>query len=559
METRKLNHFLIFLVGILGVLLLNQFANRYRYRLDLTEEKRYTLHPPTREVLKKLKEPVTIEVFLEGELPSNFKRLKIAIQETLEQFAYLGGDRIQFRFTDPALAVNTKARNEYFRSLIEKGLQPSNVSFTKEGQKTEKLIFPGAIITYQGRELGLSLLKGNRSISIEEMLNQSIEGVEYELSAGIKEIQSLTRRKIGLITGHGEPDTTDLAGMTNTILSKYDLYRIDLPKRNSVLTGYDVIVLTKPTVPFTEVEKYYLDQFIMNGGNLLVFMDALTVDMSQADGFGTIAVPVASNLQDLFFKYGIRVNENYVADVNCGYTPVYTGAIGEQPRIEMLPWPYSPIITNYGNHLLVKNLDATWFRGASTIDTVKAVGILKTPLFLTSENTKVFSPPVQVSYNDLQDKLRPEAFTSGSKALGYLLEGQFTSLYANRFPPRGVDRTTFREKGDEAKLIVISDGDFIRNDFSIENQNPLPMGMDAYTNTTYANEAFLLNALDYMFDDQGLMLARNKQIKIRPLNKSRVIQEASYWRWLNTAGPLLVLLCLGMIINFFRRRQFASR
>jgi ABC-2 type transport system permease protein len=244
--------------------------------------------------------------------------------------------------------------------------------------------------------------------------------------------------------------------------------------------------------------------------------------------------------------------------VNCGYTPVYTGSVGEQPRIEMLPWPYSPIITNYGKHVTVKNLDATWFRGAATLDTVKAEGIRKTPLFMTSENTKVFSPPVQVSYNDLQDKLRPEFFTSGSKVLGYLLEGSFTSLYANRFAPRGTDQNLRKEKGDPAKIMIISDGDFVRNDYSLENKNPLPMGKDAYTEKAYANEAFLYNALDYMLDDYGLMLSRNKQVKIRPLNKTALIQDGTYWRWLNTLGPLVVLFVLGMAIHILRRKRFSK-
>lgn len=558
MNSRSLYQFLVFFVGLCAVFLANQLAHRYHLRWDLTEEKRYTLHPSTINGLEQLTDAIDIEVFLEGELPANFKRLKVALRETLEQFAYYGGDRIQFRFSDPALAVGAKARNEYYRSLINKGIQPSNVSYIKNGQKTEKLIFPGVLITYQGRELGISLLKGNTTLSIEDMLNQSIEGLEYELSAGMKQIQSSNLRRIGLITGHGEPDTTDIAGMTNAILSKYNLFRIDLPSRNSPLTGYDVIMITKPIRAFGEVEKYYLDQYVMNGGNLLVFIDALSVDMTQASGSGTFAFPIESNLQDLFFRYGARINGNYVADVNCGYTPVYTGSIGEQPRIELLPWPYSPIITHYGKHLTVKNLDATWFRGAATLDTVKAEGIRKTPLFITSENTKVFSPPVQVSYNDLQDKLRPEFFISGSKVLGYLLEGSFTSLYANRFAPRGADQSLRKDKGDPAKVIIVSDGDFVRNDYSLKTKNPLPMGRDVYTEKTYGNEAFLYNALDYMLDDYGLMLSRNKQVKIRPLNKTALIQEGTYWRWLNTLGPLVVLFVLWIAIHIMRRKIFSK-
>ena len=558
MNSRSLYQFLVFFVCLCTVLLVNQVAHIYHFRWDLTEEKRYTLHPSTINELNQLTDVIDIEVFLEGELPANFKRLKMAIRETLEQFVFYGGYRIQFRFSDPALAVGAKARNEYYRSLMGKGILPSNVSYSKNGQKTERLIFPGALITFQGRELGIPLLKGNTTLSIEDMLNRSIEGIEYELVAGIKRIQSTSRRRIGLITGHGEPDTSDLAGMTNSILTKYDLFRIDLPTRKSPLLGYDVIVIAKPVHPFDELEKYYLDQYVMNGGNLLVFIDALSVDMSQASGSGTFAFPIESNLQDLFFRYGVRINGNYVADMNCAYTPVYTGSVGEKPRIEMLPWPYSPVITNYGNHLTVMNLDATLFRGAATLDTVKAEGILKIPLFMTSENTKVFAPPVQVSYNDLQDKLRPEFFTSGIKVLGYLLEGSFTSLYVNRFAPRGADQSFRKDKGDAAKIIIVSDGDFVRNDYSIENKKPLPMGQDAYTEQIYANEAFLYNVLDYMLDDYGLMLARNKQVKIRPLNKTVLIQEGTYWRWLNTLGPLTVLFVLGLAIHIVRFKRFSK-
>jgi gliding-associated putative ABC transporter substrate-binding component GldG len=281
--------------------------------------------------------------------------------------------------------------------------------------------------------------------------------------------------------------------------------------------------------------------------------------MLQANGEGTVALPVETNLEDLFFKYGIRINRNYVADANCSATPIYTGAVGDQPRIEMLPWPYFPVVTNYGDHPLVKNLDATLFRGCSTLDTVKADGIVKTPLFLTSENTKVFGPPVKVSYNDLQDKLVPEAFTSGVQPLGYLMEGKFSSLYRNRFLPAGAEKKDFREIGDDATIIFVSDGDFIRNDFSLENDRPLAIGVDPYNQTTYANEQFLMNALDYMLDDQQLMLSKRKEIKIRPLDKARLSTDGEFWKWTNLLAPLLLLALFGLIKNVMRKNQYGKR
>jgi gliding-associated putative ABC transporter substrate-binding component GldG len=351
LESKSLHRVLILLTGFFAVLLINQLANRYRIIWDFTEEKRYTLHPSTIDVLGRMSEPVQIEVFLAGEMPSNFKRFQNSIRETLEQFTIHAGRNIQYKFTDPAQAASARSRNEFFRMLIDKGLQPSNITYTKGGDKMEKLVFPGALVTCQGKEFAVNLLKGNRAKSPEEMLNQSIEGLEYELINGIYQSMQSNRKRVGLITGHDEPDSIQLAGLTNTVLSKYDLYTIDLPVKRSPITGYDALIIAKPRKAFSEYEKFLLDQYIMKGGNVIFFIDALSVDITKAEGEGTIAVPFELNLTDKLFRYGLRINRNYVADVNCGTTPVVTGMIGDQPKIELLPWPYFPIISNYSDHL----------------------------------------------------------------------------------------------------------------------------------------------------------------------------------------------------------------
>jgi gliding-associated putative ABC transporter substrate-binding component GldG len=295
----------------------------------------------------------------------------------------------------------------------------------------------------------------------------------------------------------------------------------------------------------------------MRGGHLIAFVDALSVNMQEAEGEGTVALPVETNIEDLFFRYGIRVNRDYLADLNCGNTPVVTGMVGDQPRIELLPCPYFPIITGYQNHPLVRNMDASLFRGVSTMDTVKAIGISKTPLMRTSEYTRVFTPPVRISYNDLQEKLRPEYFTSGRKVVGYLLEGKFTSLYKNRFPPKGFNRDEMIEDGlEESSVIVVSDGDYVRNDFNLESGNPLPMGMDPYSQTTYANGDFLMNALDYMLDDGALMAARNREVRIRPLDRVRVQEDGDYWKWFNMIAPVMAILLLGGVKRLLKKRKY---
>ena len=540
------------------VILLNQLANRYRLIWDFTEEKRYTLHPSTTDILQQMEQPVMIEVFLAGELPSNFKRFQNSIRQTLEQFTIHAGNNIQYRFTDPAQAATARSRNQFFNSLINKGLQPSNITYNKGGEQSKKLVFPSAIVTYMGKEVPVNLLKGNRANSPEEMLNQSVEGLEYELISGIYQAQQRSKKRIGLVVGHNEPDSIELAGLTNAVLSKYDLFRIDLPSKRTRITGYDALIIAKPRESFSRKEKFLLDQYLMNGGNLIFFIDALSVDITEAEGEGTIAIPFELNLEDLLFRYGVRINRNYVVDVNCGTTPVVAGMIGDQPKIELLPWPFFPVITNYSSHPLVKNLDATWFRFASTLDTVKATGIKKTPLFLTSQYTKVFSPPVRVRYNDLREKLRPETFQSGTKNLGYLLEGRFTSLFKNRFPPAGFQRDKIVENGIDAKVIVVADGDFIRNEIDLESENPLPMGVDPYTKNTYANETFLLNALDYMTDDSDLMLARNKDIKIRPLDRARIQQQGNLWKWINVGAPILLVIIFGLVKSVVRKKKYSK-
>ncbi len=557
-DNYKWNLWLKLVLVILVLILIDQLASRYRVRLDMTEEQRYTITAATQEVLSQVQNDLYIEVYLDGELPSNFLRFQKAIRETLEEFSVYTTAKLDYRFIDPSQAESERARNQYYQGLMEQGLQPSNLNLKKEGRQTQIMVFPGMIISSGGQELAVNLLKGSRASSIEEVLNQSIEGLEYEIANGIALVNGNSRKRVGMIYGHNEPDTLDLAGFTNLVLSKYDLFRINLPNRTVPLSGYDLIVMTKPTTPFTESEKYLLDQYLMKGGKLLYFLDALGVNMTEASGEGTIAVPYEINLTDQLFKYGLRINNNYVADLNCGNTPVVAGNIGDQPQINMLPWPYFPIITNYGDHPLVKNMDALQVRFASGIDSVKADGIRKTPLLFTSPNSKVIGAPVRVSYNDLKDELLPEKFTHPKVPIGYLLEGAFQSLYKNRFIPGGFDQSEFRPDGLETKMVVIADGDLIRNELDLETGNPLPLGVDPYTRENYANETLIMNLMEYLMDDSGLIQARAKEIQIRPLDKALVKEQRTMWQVINMVAPLLLLVVFGVLKFYLRKIRHAK-
>lgn len=556
---RKKAHVLMFLIGVVLVVIVNQLITKYPVRFDLTEEKRYSISDASKQLLKSLDDVAYVEIYLDGDLPSGFKRLKNAIAETLDDFKFYAGTKIEYKFIDPSIATSQQARNEYYKSIIDKGIVPTNLAFNKDGNKTEKLIFPGAVVSYYGKEKAVMLLKGNQAASAEERLNQSVEGLEYELSNAIRILASDQRKKIGMITGHGEPDSLNIAGLNNALLDKYDVFQVNLPERTTPLKGYDALVIGKPTTAFSEQEKYKLDQYIMGGGKALFFLDALHVNMDSAvNGDGTVALPYELNLTDMLFKYGVRINQNYVQDIVCGDFPVVAGNMGDQPQIRMLPWPFFPVINTFGDHPIVKNMDAISMKFASNMDTVKADGIKKTPLLYTSQYSRMLSFPVRIAMNELQKSLDPKLFNKGEQAVGYLLEGSFSSLYKNRLLPAGVDKGEFISDGKETAIVVCSDGDMIRNEFSLKTGEPLELGADPFSTTLYANRDFVMNALEYLLNDNGIITAKAKEIKLRPLDKVKIAEEKTKWQLINLAIPLVLLLAYGVVRYYHRKKKYSG-
>ncbi|GAB4239472.1 MAG: gliding motility-associated ABC transporter substrate-binding protein GldG [Ekhidna sp.] len=559
MREQKLHIVLQTVIVLLTVLLVNQLASRFPLRWDLTEEKRYTVSDATKRLLRSVDEQVYFELYLAGDLPSNFERFKKSIEEMLDQFQFESGNKISFKFIDPAQASSTQARNQFYQSLIEKGVEPTNLNYTNaDGDKMEKLIFPGGVASKGMREVAVNLLKGNSAAGPEGMLNQAVEGLEYELASAIARLNDGSVKKIGYITGHGSPDSVDIVGFKNAVLSRYELFSVSLEGKQE-LTGYDAVVIAKPSSAFNEAEKYLLDQYLMKGGNLLFFIDALSVNPDSIFGEGTIAIPRELNLTDQLFRYGVRINPNYVLDVNGGQFPIVTGNIGDQPQIRMIPWPFFPVLSNFSKHPSVRNLDAILGRFVSELDTVKAEGITKTPLLQTSAYSKVISPPVRVAFNDLRDKLRPERFTDGPKTMAYLLEGNFTSLYANRLIPRGFDKGSFVDKGEPGKVVIVGDGDIIRNEIDPETNEPLEMGVEPFTKARYANENFIMNLLDYMVDDSGLIETRSREVKIRPLDRVKIQNQRTAMQVINLVFPIIMVLLLGGVKWVRRNRKYGKK
>ncbi len=555
-ESKKLGDILLLVNGLVLAIILNQLASLYFFRIDLTEEERYTIKGPTKDLLQKLQDDVFIEVYLEGDLNAGFRRLRKSVRETLEEFRTYSNNKIHYTFTDPTMAKGQNAQREFMTALASKGIQPMNVIDNNEGKRTEKLVFPGALISYAGAEVGVMLLKGNRAQGSEEVLNQSIEGLEFEFARAIEKLSNNKRKKIGLVRGHGELDSLQIASLHSSLLESYDIFKVDLNKKQT-LASYDVLIIAKPTRSFSEQNKFVLDQYLIHGGKLLLLIDRLEASMDSASRSDYFAFPYPFGLEDQLFHYGVRINNDLVQDLVSLRYPVVTGVLNGKPQMTPLEWPFFPMINHYSDHPIARNLDASAFKFVSSIDSVKAPGIRKTPLLFTSGYARKLSAPVKVSVNDLRKEIKPEIFSGGPIAVAYLLEGKFTSLYKNRFLPDGVDATGFLPDGKDSRIIVVADGDLARNEINPRSGQPQALGFDSFSGYTFANGELIINMIAYLTDDAGLISARNKEIKVRPLDKEKIRNNRTSLQIINLVLPIMLIILLGILKNHLRKRRYS--
>jgi len=553
---KKTGDLLLLANGIAFVVLLNLVSQGYFFRLDLTEEKRYTIKPQTKELLKNLDDEVFVEVFLEGDLNPGFKRFQKAIKETLEEFRIYSHNKVKFIFTNPTQAKGEKARNEFMSALASKGITPMNVIETQNGQRVEKFIFPGALVSYGGFEAGVMLLKGNRAKNAQEVLNESIEGTEYELANAIYKLSNPNRKQIGWLKGHGELDSLEVASLIHSLSEQYQVQPVDLTEKKQI-KNFSLLIVAKPTQAFSQTDKYKLDQYLMHGGNLLFLLDRMDANMDSASRDDYYAFPYNTQLDDQLFKYGARINPDLIEDRVAGKYPIVVGKAGNRPQMMQLDWPFFPLINQYAEHPITRHLDATLTKFISSIDTVKATGIKKTPLLFSSPYTRKITTPVKVGVNDLRKQLHEGNFNQGKKPVAYLLEGRFTSLFKNRFAPDGVDTAGFLDHSRPAKIIVVADGDVARNDVNKREQKPQQLGFDPIMQYTFANEDLLMNMVAYLTDENGLIRVRNKEVKIRPLDKEK-IKDKTTWQFINLILPVLLVIVLGGGRSYLRKRKYAN-
>jgi gliding-associated putative ABC transporter substrate-binding component GldG len=544
-----------YLIWISAIVLINVLAASFFFRIDLTEDKRYTISPVTKQMLQGLPEPVFVEVYLEGDFPAGFKRLQQSVRETLDEFRIYSGGNVRYEFINPNDISDEKQRVEFFQQLAEKGIQPTNLRATEEGKQVERLVFPGVRVMYKGKETAVTLLKGNLAASADERLNQSVEGVEYELATAIRKVAFPANKTIGYISGQGE---LEMQQVTDLLGSLQEFYRVARGELRDIptLQGLDLIIVAKPTTAFTEADKYKIDQFIMNGGKAVFFVDALNANMDSVGAGGMFAMPYNLNLDDLLFRYGVRLNPTMIMDLNSGFIPMVTGYTGERPQTEMINWRFYPLLNNFSKHPITRNIDAVYAKFIGTMDTVKADGIRKTPLVYTSTYSRVLQAPVPLTLEEARMEVKPEQFQAGQQPVGYLLEGAFTSLFRNRRAPEGVENTKVKENGVPTKIAVFSDGDLVRNDVNLRTGQAYELGFDRYNNVKFANKELAMNTIHYLLDSEGLINVRSKEIQLRPLDKVRVKEERSFWQLLNLAAPIAVLALFGVVRYYLRKRRY---
>lgn len=556
-KSKKTGDFLLLANGLVMLVLINLLSAQYFFRLDLTEEKRYSIHPSTRQLLHALDDDVYVEVYLEGELNAGFRRFQKAIRETLEMFRVYSGNRVHYTFSDPAAAMSRQARQEFMAELASKGIQPTNVIDTRDGERVEKIIFPGVVIAYGGAEKGVMLLKGNKAATPEEEINQSIEGIEFEIANAIYKLTEPAPPQIGMVRGHGELRGPAFRAFEDAVAEVFLLREVTLAGPG--LEGFDALVVAKPTGAFSPTEKYSLDQYIMRGGKVLFLIDRLDASMDSATQASYFAFPYETGLDDQLFRYGVRINPDLVQDRYAARYPVITGERPDgTPQIHLMEWPFFPLINGFADHVITRNLDRVLTRFVSSIDTVKAEGVRKIPLMFSSRYSRRISAPVNININELRRDLPAEQFTESFIPVAWLLEGTFSSLYRNRFLPEGADETTFLPESRNTSLIVVADGDLPRNDVNPRTGEPLPLGFDPFSNYTFANRDLLLNMISFLADENGLIRARSKEVRIRPLDREQIAREKLKWQAINLVSPLALLFVFGVARHYWRRQKYAN-
>lgn len=578
-KSLKKSQIVSFIVTLVIIIVINVIGSFVFTRFDLTSEKRYTLSNTTKEILGDLNDYVYFKVYLEGDFPAGFKKLRRETKEMLDEFrAY--SKYIDYEFINPSDFADATERNEVYRSLYQAGLNPTELSVqNSDGSSKQMVIWPGVVVSYgNDKDLAVDLLESQLGQSSEEALNASMQNLEFRLIEAVKTITQLEKPMVAFVEGHGELEEKYVYDIMQTLSQHYNVSRIAIDGKIDALMhrteadengkvkafpSYDAIVIAKPTQPFDEKDKFLIDQYIMHGGKVLWLVEPVmaTMDSLQTQE-STIAVDMDLNLDDMLFKYGVRMNHDLLLDLSCAALPVRTGQVAGQAQLEFFRWFYFPLLQAASDHPMVKNMNAIKADFISSLDaTTSANGINQIPLLKTSDYTKVSGSPVFITLSMLKQTPDSRMFPSKGKNVAYLLKGSFESLYANRLPQEIIEseEMQFMEQSKPTAMIVVADGDIIRNQIDVKRQMPLALGFDQYTGNTYGNKEFIQNAISYLVDGEGIIDIRSRELKIRLLDQAKINKSRVKWQMINTLIPVGLIVILGIVMAFIRKKKYSKK
>ncbi len=551
---------------ISGILIVLYIGSQWMHTtFDATEERRYTLTPATVDLLESLEEKIYIKVLLDGRFPAGFKRLQESTEDMLHRFAQVS-DQIEYNFENPNDGTLEEV-NERRAQLAEEGLIPTKLRISDAAGASSQYIYPFAIINYGTRSIPVTLLQDDiPGADKEVILNNSIGLLEYKLADGIQKIKATRRRLVAFTTGQGELNRLQTASFENDLTNAYAVNRINLDSVVQIPKDIKVLIVAKPTEPFSEVKLFMLDQYIMHGGHVIFLIDPLTVSL---DSIGRnkfyIPPPNEVELNPLLFKLGARINTDLILDLQCTRIPMVVGMQGDKPQTELFPWFYHPLISSISDHPITKGLDRIQLEFPGSIDTIQTnTPIKKTILLSSSQYSRTQLTPVRLTFDILREEPDPALFNKGPQPFAVMLEGEFQSFYQNRMSNDQLKvledaGMPYKSSGDSSKILVVTDGDIIKNLVNSTSGETAPLGYNKYENTTFTgNRDFLLNALEYMLDESGVLEARSKDIKLRLLNTVKANEEGLKWQLMNILGPLLLILVLGILYQVVRKRRYGK-
>jgi gliding-associated putative ABC transporter substrate-binding component GldG len=559
MNTFKKNNLKSLLILFAVLLVLNLIGGSFFHRFDLTKDKRYTLSATSLGILKQVKNPLSIKIYLQGALPAEFKRLQQETRDLLEEFQSYNRN-IVFEFVNPMENKDESMNN--VKDLYRKGLTPINISVDDKGKQTQDMVFPWAIAVYDNKEVNIPLLKNRMGASTTDKVMGSIQNLEYSIADALNKITKAKQKKIAIIKGNGELQEAHIAKFLMQVKESYFIgpFTLDSVAKNPIgsldaLKKYDLAVIAKPTETFSYSEKQVLDQFIINGGKTIWLVEQTVAEMDSLynDSGVTLAYPTDLNLNDMFFKYGVRINPDIIKDEQGSPIKLATGEQGSATQYQTFNWKFAPQVYPTSTHPIVKNLGGIHFDFANPIDTLKN-GIKKTILLQSSPYSRKIGTPAEVNLNIVSEKSSPKDYPNkGNIPMAVLLEGDFHSVYENRV--LSFDQKNFKNIGDNNKMIVISDGDLIKNQLD-KNGQPVELGFDQRSGNVYDNKDFMLNCVNYLLDDNGLINIRSKDFDIPLLDKEKVYENYTRTQILTIGLPILILAIFGVLFSYFRKRKY---